>query len=522
MKTFRYRIVILTILLMGMGTGVQAQDDERALGAATDTICRIWGVTKKQYVYRIVEKVFEDHPTASFATRIAKAFYSYNENSETHVRDFHISDTVAAFRYIRRSIELDPKYAEAYVVASDILDYDRKDDEAMRWLDEGVKHNPSDPSLYMAQAKLLAVKDEQGAVAKIEEIRKHDPKFPVDLELARMYYKLMDRGGSSQERVAFCEKMVGYYGKASINDMNAGDLGAYALGISVTLAYHNELRDKWYEISTYGVQKFPEDLAMRKYLLYACRSCEKWDEGIVAGNTYFSMIDSTKIQALDYIHYGTCLRSVKRYDEAIAQYEKALNMDNTADYMKRQAENNIALAISAQVNEYSKNGEYDKAVATIEPYVAKYNAQGKQNDNLILAYGDVCKKWGDNLEGTEQEEKWRKADKIYVEGTARSQLNKAVFALRRYVIAVMSDKNAETGAAVPVMKEIENVIDQEALKDPDLKKQLYNPYRYLRAYYTNSNNYAAAIEYAEKILDIDPTDQGSLQVIAVFSKKVKR
>ena len=522
MKTFRYRIVILTILLMGMGAGVQAQDDERALGAATDTICRIWGVTKKQYVYRIVEKVFEDHPTASFATRIAKSFYSYNENSETHKRDFHISDTVAAFRYIRRSIELDPKYAEAYVVASDILDYDRKDDQAMRWLDEGVKHNPSDPSLYMAQAKLLAVKDEQGAVAKIEEIRKHDPKFPVDLELARMYYKLFERGGSSEQRYGYYEKVVEYYLKADKNDMTVGDLGQCCMAISYVLGSHGEYVDKWYELTTFGVQKFPEDIAMRKFLLYACRSGQKWDEGIAAAGSYFSMIDAAKVQPIDYLNYGICLRNVKRYDEAIAQYEKSMTLEDCPDYMKRQAETNIALAISAQVNEYSKNGEYDKAVATIEPYVAKYNAQGKQNDNLILAYGDVCKKWGDNLEGTEQEEKWRKADKIYVEGTARSQLNKAVFALRRYVIAVMSDKNAETGAAVPVMKEIENVIDQEALKDPDLKKQLYNPYRYLRAYYINSNNYAAAIEYAEKILDIDPTDQGSLQVIAVFSKKVKR
>lgn len=519
MKTFRYRIVILTILLMGMGTGVQAQDDERALGAATDTICRIWGVTKKQYVYRIVEKVFEDHPTASFATRIAKAFYSYNENSETHVRDFHISDTVAAFRYIRRSIELDPKYAEAYVVASDILDYDRKDDEAMRWLDEGVKHNPSDPSLYMAQAKLLAVKDEQGAVAKIEEIRKHDPKFPVDLELARMYYKLMDRGGSSQERVAFCEKMVGYYGKANINDMNAGDLGAYALGISVTLAYHNELRDKWYEISTYGVQKFPEDLAMRKYLLYACRSCEKWDEGIVAGNTYFSMIDSTKIQALDFIHYGTCLRSVKRYDEAIAQYEKALNMDNTADVMKQQAENSIATTISAQVDEVRKAGDYQKAITIIKPYIDKNNAAGKQNDYLMSAYAKIYTDWAADLSGTEQEDAIRKAVSILDEASKKSELNTNLFIYQCCYNSMKIDRELKNGLAMPYAQTLVNKLDgKDNLASNDRAFLLLGYECMMRNELFNNNNKKGAIAWAEKMLDVDPSNQTALQFVTALSK----
>lgn len=520
MKTFRYRIVILTILLMGMGTGVQAQDDERALGAATDTICRIWGVTKKQYVYRIVEKVFEDHPTASFATRIAKSFYSYNENSETHKRDFHISDTVAAFRYIRRSIELDPKYAEAYVVASDILDYGRKDDEAMRWLDEGVKHNPSDPSLYMAQAKLLAVKDEQGAVAKIEEIRKHDPKFPVDLELARMYYKLFERGGSSEQRYGYYEKVVEYYLKADKNDMTVGDLGQCCMAISYVLGSHSEYVDKWYELTTFGVQKFPEDIAMRKFLLYACRSGQKWDEGIAAAGSYFSMIDAAKVQPIDYLNYGICLRNVKRYDEAIAQYEKVINMEDCAANLKNQAENLIATAISNQVDEVRKAGDYQKAITIIKPYIDKNNAAGKQNDYLMSAYAKIYTDWAVELSGTEQEDAIRKAISIYDEASKKSELNTNLFIYQCCINSMKIDRELKNGLAMPYAQTLVNKLDgKDNLASNDRAFLLIGYECMMRyEYFVNNHNKKGAIAWAEKMLDVDPSNQTALQFVTAVSK----
>ena len=63
----------------------------------------------------------------------------------------------------------------------------------------------------------------------------------------------------------------------------------------------------------------------------------------------------------------------------------------------------------------------------------------------------------------------------------------------------MYDRTATTGAAVPIVNEVVAVIEKEAQNDPSIKAALFEPYRYLRAYYTNTNKYALAIEYAEKI-----------------------
>lgn len=518
MKIFRYHIALLTIVLMAMAVNVQAQDDERALGAAADTIIRT--ETRDYIVNRIVEKVYQEHPTASLATRLAKAYYNYNENSETKERMFHKNDTVHAFLFIRRAIELDPKYADAYILASDIFDYDRNDEAAMRWLDEGLKHNPTEPSLYMAQAKLMAIKNEQAAVAKYEEIRKIDPKFPVDLELGRMYYKLFDRGGTTDERYAACEKVVAYYGKANKDEMTAGDIGAYALAINFVFSSNPALKDTWYEVTTFGVQKYPEDIGIRMFLFYACWAAEKWDEAIAAAQNYFSMQDSSKIDPIQRIRYGMCLRNAKRYDEAIAQYEKVLEMDGASDNNRRQAENNLATAVSAQADEARKSGDYDKAVAIIKPYVEKYNAQGKQNDLLVSSYARIYMVQSVDLEGTAKEDVLMKADKIYEDAIPNTKDNDDLFVYQRFLIRAQLDPDREKALALPFAQEtIRSTLAKKDLSRGQIAR-LCSAYQYLVQYeFFNKHNKKAALEYADKMLDVDPTNETALKFITALGGK---
>ena len=512
MKTFRYHIALLIVILIAIATNVQAQDDERALGAAADTIIRT--ETRDYIVNRIVENVYQSHPTASLATRLAKAYYNYNENSETKERMFHKNDTVHAFLYIRRAIELDPKYADSYILASDILYYVHKDDEAMQWLDEGVKNNPNEPSLYMAQAELLALKDTEAAVEKMNEIRKIDPKFPVDLGLGRMYYKLFDRGGTTDERYAACEKVVEYYGKANKDEMTAGDIGSYALAINFVFSSNPVLKDTWYEVTTFGVQKYPEDIGLRMFLFYACWAAEKWDEAIAAAQNFFSLQDASKIEPIQYIRYGMCLRNAKRYDEAIAQYEKALAMENISDTYKRQAENNIATAISAQVNEYSKNGEYDKAIATIEPYIARYNAQGKQNDNLILAYARLYSSWGLKTEGSEREQLLLKSAKIYEEAIPKSELNDCLFAYYCYITYAQIDPEKERALALPYANKLIELVRSKGELEDMQKTFLCEGYWYFVGYeYVIKHNKKGALEYIDKILAVNPNHEQSMNFL---------
>ena len=515
MKTFRYRIALLTILLMGMGAGVQAQDDERALGAATDTICRLWGVTKKQYVYRIVEKVFEDHPTASFATRIAKSFYSYNENGETHVRDFHIMDTVAAFRYIRRSIELDPKYAPAYVLASDILDYARQRDVAMQWLENGIEQNPTDSSLYIASAMLLAYTDADAAVAKLKVLKERDPNFPVELQLGRLYKELWNRGG-----VMPFNEMADAYGKANMADMTQGDLEAYAFALRAIGQV-----DKLTEVSRHGLGLHPKSIVLNQCYFYGllgmCNNGSgNWTEAITAANNYFTVADSSYVSALDYLRYGEALNGNKQFDQAIAVYEKVINMPKATENNIRTAYNHISTTMQDRVNGYLKSGDYQTAVDIYSKYVEHCRSLEKLDASILSVYAGIYSSWASKQTGEEQEATYMKADNVYKEMGEKFPEFDDIAEFNRLQIRTTLDPQCEKAISIPFAEKLIPIILAKGDLTAGRKSRLSAAYWTLCYYYAvKSVNRNLAMEYANKILAINPEHSSAQKIIEIYGKK---
>ena len=513
MKTFRYHFALLTVILMAMVTNVQAQDDERALGAAADTIIRT--ETRDYIVNRIVESVYQSHPTASLATRIAKAYYNYNEDSETGIRNFHKNDTTHAFLFIRRAIELDPKYAGAYVLASDILDYDRQDEEAMRWLDEGIKHNPKDSSLYLAQAKLLAFKDENAAVAKLEELRKQDPDFPVDLHLGRLYFKLFGRGGTAEQRGEFIEKMVSYYDKYFDIDkgkMTEGDLGALA----TYLVFLNR-SDRAYEVASYGLPLFPEDFALNQSYFYSLLGAKKYGEAIIAAKKMFAVADSTKLQPIHYLRYGEALNGDKQYDMAIEQYEKVIAMPDASEANIRTAYNHIATTMGDQANGYIKAEDYQAAVNIYSKFVDERKKIGKLDASILSMYAGVYKSWAAKKTGQEQEDLFDKADKIYAEmGELFPQFDDIAMNNRMQIKLTLDPE--WTGLAVPYAEKLVSLILAKGDLNDGQKTRLLSGYWTLCYFNARQGgpHKKAAIEYARKVLAINPDFSGAQKILEIF------
>lgn len=515
MKTFRYHIALLIVVLTAIATNVQAQDDERALGAAADTIIRT--ETRDYIVNRIVENVYQSHPTASLATRLAKAYYNYNENSETKERMFHKNDTAHAFLFIKRALELDPKYAPAYVLASDILNYAGQRDVAMQWLDNGIAQNPTDSSLYIASALLLAYTDSEAAIAKLKVLKEKDPNFPVDLQLGRLYYELYNHHGQLP-----MNEMAIHFGKAydggDKERMTVGDLAAYAN----SLQWADQVSDRFnkaYDVCTYGIGKFPKDVGLRKFFFYSCWATSKWEEGITAAQNLFSL-DSTKVGVIDYLRYGMCLKGAKRYDEAIAQYEKIIGMDDATERNRTDAENNIAAAITAQVDEVRKAGDYQKALAIIKPYVEKYKAMGKQNDNLMINYGFIYVTWSADLKDEEKKNSLLTAIKIFEDASANSELNKYMFLRQCVYYSFAVDPDLKDGIGMPFARKLIDDLGSKSNLDSDDKRNLIIGYEYMMRYeyFVNNRNKKGAIAWGEKMLDLDPSNQTALQFITVLSK----
>ena len=67
---------------------------------------------------------------------------------------------------------------------------------------------------------------------------------------------------------------------------------------------------------------------------------------------FFKECDKADYSYLDYMYYGHLLESLKKYDDAVVQYEKAVKMDPTkTDLFK-----NISSAYE-QKNDYKKSNQ---------------------------------------------------------------------------------------------------------------------------------------------------------------------
>jgi len=500
-------------LLFAFSAMAHAQNDERALAAAIDTIVRTY--TEADIVNKFVDEIFEKHKSAYLATRIAKSYYNYNKVDPPIFRNFHKKDTVQAFKYINIAITIDPKFSGSYILASDILSFEKGSagrSEAMGWLDRGIAQNPTDSSLYISSAELLAQTDADAAVAKLKLLKERDPKFPVDLQLGRLYFQLWDKYG--MEPYA---EMAASYDKVDKEDMIRGDLEAYSFALYAT----NQI-DKMYEVSSYGVKKYPESFMLSMNEFYGLLGLKKFPEAVIAGERFLKNTDPSKLQPIHYLRYGEALNGTKRYDEAIAQYDYVLKMEGVSDNNITTAYNHIASSMQSKVNDYIKDGDYSTAVSIYEEFLNSRRAINKVDASMLSMYAGIYMSWAKKSSGSEQEALYMKADNIYLEMGQQFPKFDDIACANRLQIRTTLDPDFEKGIAIPFAEDLEKIL---LAKGSDITENQKS--RLVTAYWVQCYYYAAnaknrskklALSFAEKILDIDPMNSQALKIYDIVSK----
>lgn len=514
------KIFFLCSLLLVAVSPLKAQDDPKAAGAAIDTIVRVFSEYEivDRFVADIYKKFEKDTKKGPIlAARIAKAYYNYVMVPGNPTPQYHRRDVPKALEYLNKAIALDPKYAQSYLVASDIFYNEAKIDTALIWLDKGIAENPTDSSLYIESAKLLAFSDPDAAVQKLMVLKERDSTFQVDLQLGRLYYKLYsDHGKLPMKELA--ESYGRVYDSKDRELLNLGDLGALSLGLQWAGDLGEERFNKLYEVTSYGVSKYPKDFGMRKFLLVGCMNTKKYDEGIKTAEFMFAMPDSVrKVDADDYLYYATCLAGAKRYEDAIAQYERVLAMDDVSENKKYQADRAIVSTITTQVTELRQLGDYDKAIATIEPVVQRYRDKGTQNDNLMIAYATIYTDWAAELNGLERMDAIRNAVKVFDEAAEHSELNANMFLHRCCYYSMALDPELKEGLGMQYAQKLVKNLDGKADIEAGEKRYLLLGYEYMmRHEYFIKKNKKAAISWADKMLDVDPTNELALRFITAL------
>ena len=401
-----------------------------------------------------------------------------------------LKDTANAKKYADMAIKVDKKNGAGYILQGDIEVIKDNGGAASGWYENATYFDPKNPEGYRKFATINSKTSPSSSVAKLEELRRQRPDYPVDIISAEIY----DKAGN-------INKALEYYNKVDKSKMKDNELVNYALNY-----FLNGNFDKSLEISQYGNQNFPKNPALNRISFFNLTNLKKYTEALDYADRLFNKSDSTKITESDYLYYGYAYLGNKDYDKAIDMFNKSLaeNKDNKADM--NDALKNIASA-------YQAKGDFTNAIPAYKKYLEGLEKMTAYDlGNLASMYSDMS----ESATGASKADAIKNADSVYADISDKFP-NVADFATyQRARIAFAQDPEVKNGAAVSICQKLIDLINAKQTKVDNDNTRLVTAYSYLGFYYFHINNKAKAKENFAKVLEIDPTNEQAKEVIKVL------
>jgi tetratricopeptide (TPR) repeat protein len=214
---------------------------------------------------------------------------------------------------------------------------------------------------------------------------------------------------------------------------------------------------------------------------------------------YFVKAGDSNTVAKDYLLMGDLYASVKRDDSlAFTCYDKAVALEKDSSelvkYYKRFAD------LAAADKNYSQQAKW----------LGKYYTSSDKATNIDLFNWGLAHYLAGEYTGADT------AFGIYVAKYPGQSFGYYWQAKSK----ALADKEMALGLAVPAYQKLIEALEKNP-NDANYKKWLVEAYAYLAAYETNrQKNYAEAVSYFEKILQVDPENADAKKYIAMLQKNL--
>ena len=345
--------------------------------------------------------------------------------------------------------------------------------------------DPRDPTGYMHYVNMHREKEPALAVAKLQQLAIYRKDCRTDHLIAATWYA----GNKVAEAAAA-------YDSIAIDSLLRDELVNYAMSTYLLKDYQKSA-----DIVAHARVSHTRDLVLNRLLMYNYTELKLYDKALGASVDFFEnsdrslAADSTGERGftyLDYIYYGYVLNGNGRYEEAVGQFNKALQLNGERT--------DVLLAISKA---YQQVEDYPHAVDYYLRYMQKLESE-ERTAYVVYELGRLYYAQGTDTRNStdltpEKTEALRQADETFAE-VVRLRPDSYLGDYWRARTNVALDPDTKRGLAKPYYQ---RVIEMTADRGGS---QLIEAYKYLAYYYFVNKDYTNALKYVSKILDIDPND----------------
>ena len=405
---------------------------------------------------------------------IARAFY--DANPTTYAKDIE--------KCIKNARKWNADDPDSYIFEADTK-ADKKDwGNAAGIYELAFDKDPNNIEAYVKYANTYFNVNPAMAIERLEELQTKVPGSAlVQRELAEKYYA--DNLGA---------KAAEQYGKYIKNPNHfAQDEVRY-----VQLLFFGEKYQDSYNLATQLINRLnPNDenvFYMKRMQLYNLVQLEKWPEAVDAGKAFFANMlpKGSKYEVRDYTDYGQALLTAGMPNEAVAAFEKALEINP----------NNVDL-IRYMGDSYADAEDFVNAAKYYQRLVDSGN--NKSNDLFTLSNYYLGIASTDALDDATKADALAKSQK-YIDEVDKLVPGNVQIVNQKAKIAKFREGDTNTGAALAAYNELLQILDTKENK-ADYARYYKYAYNYLATYYFTKGDKATAKGYYQKWLEYDPENE---------------
>jgi tetratricopeptide (TPR) repeat protein len=399
--------------------------------------------------------------------------------------DIKKGDAAYAVELLNQSIKRDKHNAALYVALGNAYRKLSNGGEAYKAYENALKENDKSAGAYYQLGNIfLTQKNVQLYLDYFNKAVAADPDHAPSLYKLYAYYFYNDAAKAMQYYKEYAAKsdasIENEYDLADLFYLNKNYTEAIAKAKSIEAAQGNNTKPRLF-----------------KLLGYSLAAANDTTQAISYMQRYFSSEADSNIVSGDYeIMAGLYASTSGNQDSSIAYFKKtiALEKDSTALY----ADYKKLADLYKDTKDYSAQAEW----------LGKYYTGNSKANNVDLFNWALAHYRGDE---------YAKADSVFGLYTDKyPEQGFGYYWRARSNVAI--DTAMALGLAVPYYQKLIEVMQTDTA-NASYKKWMTEAYGYLAAYEANTkNDYAEAIDYFEKVLQIDPENESAKKYIAILQK----